>query len=124
MGVRKLGMSMILARDFDKLLDWYTNVLGLQSSRVDQEGQWASLRFPEGDATIALHGGLAAGADQAGLRTIVPLIEVSDIQATVEELKGQGLEFTREVHEGAGVWLASFDDPEGNSLQLYEMRGR
>jgi predicted enzyme related to lactoylglutathione lyase len=115
-------MSMIFARDFERLVDWYTNVLGLQSAQLDSEGKWASLRFPEGDATIAVHGGLATG-DQAGPRTIVPAIEVSDIQATVDELKGRGLEFTREVHEGVGVWLASFDDPEGNSLQLYEMRG-
>ena len=49
---------------------------------------------------------------------------VADIRATHREMAGKGVKFRDEPHivgkkpDGGEVWLASFDDTEGNTLAL------
>jgi predicted enzyme related to lactoylglutathione lyase len=49
-------------------------------------------------------------------------IETGDIGATVEELKSRGVEFISDVLEFPWGYVAQFEDPDGNRLQLREGR--
>jgi predicted enzyme related to lactoylglutathione lyase len=49
-------------------------------------------------------------------------IETDDIRKTVEELKSRGVEFVSDVLEFRGVYVAQFQDPDGNLLQIREGR--
>ena len=116
--MRKLGYVVILARDYHAMKEWYRDTLGLELAEADDAGQWASFKFPDGDAQLAVHGGAPTGQ---GTR-FVPSIEVSDIGSAVDELKKSHVEFVKDVHEGGGdVLLADFKDPEGNMLQIYQV---
>ena len=54
---------------------------------------------------------------------IMPTFSVDDIQKTYEELKGKGVEFIKEpAPEEWGGWFATFKDPDGNYLQIFEMK--
>ena len=49
-----------------------------------------------------------------GLRT-------DDIQADTARLQAAGVRFIEEPNDqGEGFWLATFEDPDGNLVQLYQ----
>jgi predicted enzyme related to lactoylglutathione lyase len=49
-------------------------------------------------------------------------IETDDCRKTVEELKSRGVEFVSDVLEFPWGYVAQFEDPDGNLLQLREGR--
>jgi predicted enzyme related to lactoylglutathione lyase len=49
-------------------------------------------------------------------------IEADDVRKTVEELKSRGVEFVSDVIEFREVYVAQFQDPDGNLLQIREGR--
>ena len=48
-------------------------------------------------------------------------MEVDDIQAVFEELKSKGIEFVREPEADRHGTFATFVDPDGNYLQVFQM---
>lgn len=125
MGFRRLGYAVVLVRDFAAMRDWYRGAAGFEVGDFDETGdhKWVEFRFPEGGGGLALHGGVHLPVIGV-MATIVPSIEVTDIEGMVAELKGRGVEFVREVHEVAGhVRTADFRDPEGNLIQMFEPMG-
>ncbi len=104
--------------DVDRALPFYTGVLGLtqRSDRPD---------FGFGGAWL-----------DAGSQQQVHLIEakpppdfgqhlalaVGDLGATVEELRGSGVEVTDPVEVGPG-YQAFLHDPDGNMIELYQRGG-
>jgi predicted enzyme related to lactoylglutathione lyase len=119
MTLRKLGYAVIFVKDFMAMKEWYRDSIGLEVAEADDAGQWVSFKFPEGDAQLALHGGISMGS---GDTVIVPSIEVGDIGSAVDDLKKSRVEFVKDIHEGGGgVLLADFKDPEGNMLQIYQV---
>jgi predicted enzyme related to lactoylglutathione lyase len=47
-------------------------------------------------------------------------VQVSDVAATVERLRGAGARFRSEIIEGAGGRQAILEDPSGNPVELFE----
>jgi catechol 2,3-dioxygenase-like lactoylglutathione lyase family enzyme len=47
-------------------------------------------------------------------------LEVGDIDATVEELRGQGARFRSDIIVGVGGKQVLVDDPSGNPVELFE----
>ena len=119
MTLRKLGYAVILVQDYMAMKEWYRANLGLEIVEADDAGQWASFKFPEGDALLAIHSGVPMTSASSG---IVPSIEVTDIGSAVDDLKKSQVQIVKDVHEGGGdVLLADFKDPEGNMLQIYQV---
>lgn len=117
--IQKLDLVVLMVVDWSASVEWYTRVLGLELVYKEDDDQWCQLRFPEGDTTLALHGG-ASSHTRTGNRCI-PDIQVTDLAETVRELKRRGVEFLGEIRGGdEGFRIATFVDPEGNELQLYE----
>jgi predicted enzyme related to lactoylglutathione lyase len=68
---------------------------------------------------IGLNGREQRGAHSGGGPVITFQTEGS-LEDAVQELKGEGVEFPGEISEHDWGRVATFKDPEGNDLQLYE----
>ena len=97
--------------DMGRAMSFYRDSLGLDV--VEHDGDWTEVTA--GDQRI----GLNEGESPAGDGGAVIAFGVDDIDSAVEELKGNGVEFTDEVSEHPWGKIAPFKDPDGNDLQLY-----
>jgi catechol 2,3-dioxygenase-like lactoylglutathione lyase family enzyme len=48
------------------------------------------------------------------------MLEVSDLAATVEELRSEGIHFRNDIVTGVGGRQIMVDDPSGNPVELFE----
>jgi predicted enzyme related to lactoylglutathione lyase len=124
--LEKIFYTTMLVSDQDKALDFYTNVLGLEQ-RVDNPTP-DGLRFltvgADGqDFQLVLWPG-TPGQAQPSQGRVPPscTIETDDIRKEYEALKSRGLKFETDVLEFPWGYVAQFDDPDGNRLQLREGR--
>jgi len=106
------------AARFEAMARFYRETLGLapRSSRSDFINfDWGSMRL-----SISVHDRVH-GAARDPLRIMINLL-VEDIRATHTGLIGAGVAFSRPPEqEDWGGWVASFADPDGNTLQLMEL---
>lgn len=124
--VSSIGHMAIRVKDIDVILDFYCNRLGFaEMLRLDREGRlWlVYLRitddqyleiFPDGE------GERAAGREAVGFNHMCLL--VPDIDQTVAELAGAGVELIRPKVQGAdGNWQCWIEDPEGHRIELMQL---
>ena len=80
-----------------------------------------------GDLTLLLSGPKTSGrrpmpdgreTEPGGWNRI--LIDVGDLDAEVERLKGVGVQFRNEIVSGPGGRQILVDDPDGNPIELFE----
>jgi catechol 2,3-dioxygenase-like lactoylglutathione lyase family enzyme len=120
----KISVRYIVA-DVDAAIPFYTELLGFQVDSHPAPG-FASLS-KEGVRLLLNRTG-AGGAGQAMPDGQVPSpggwnriqIEVEDLSATVESLKGLGCRFRSEIVVGNGGKQIVVDDPSGNPVELFE----
>ena len=103
--------AVIFTKDAERLRGFLRDVLGFPS--VDAGGGWLIFGLPP--AEVAAH---PAGED--GGQELYLMCD--DIEATVAELAGKGVEFARPVSdEGFGL-MTAIKLPGGGELGLYEPR--
>jgi predicted enzyme related to lactoylglutathione lyase len=126
----RLGLTLIYVEDFEAMFAFYRDVLGLAATSADPGAgyevgvDWA--QFGDG------HGGEIELFDHArfGKTFRFPLprananvitFRVDDLAAETRRLRAGGVEF---FSEGWYDWggAAHFYDPEGNHLQLFQVR--
>jgi predicted enzyme related to lactoylglutathione lyase len=99
--------------DLQRALGFYRDTLGLET--LNEAEEWAEL-----DAN-GLRIGLNAREQPGGSGGAVLAFQPRDgIDAAVEELRSGGVEIAGEVTEHPWGRVATFKDPDGNDLQLYE----
>ena len=103
-----------LVRDFDRGRDFYKRLLGFEETYVDFDDKWAKLEH--GKMLIALGEGDPV---EAG----VAMIDVADVQADAERLRGEGVEVGVVVELTGQMRLVDVFDPDGNRIQLAEVIG-
>lgn len=97
---------------------FYRDILGLQL-RSDREG-FINFEWGETRLTIAHHEGVA-GPARDPLRVMVNL-RVDDIDTVHRRLDAAGVVFSRNPErEPWGGWIATFNDPDGNTIQLMQI---
>ena len=103
-----------LVRDFVAARAFYKDKLGFRETYVDEDGGWAKLE--RGEMKIAIAEG-EPGADGEGG---VAAIDVDDVKAEAERLRGEKVQIgvVLELHDEVRV-LDVFD-PDGNRVQLVE----
>ena len=101
-----------LVRDFVAARAFYKDKLGFSETYVDEDGGWAKLE--RGEMKIAIAEG-EPNADGG-----VAAIDVDDVKAEAERLRGEDVEIgvVLELHDEVRV-LDVFD-PDGNRVQLVE----
>ena len=103
---------------FPAMARFYRDTLGLtpRSSKGDFINfDWAGVRL-----SVGVHDRVQ-GASPDPLRVMIHLV-VDDIQAVHARLTRAGVTFTRAPErEDWGGWVATFADPDGNTLQLMQL---
>jgi predicted enzyme related to lactoylglutathione lyase len=103
--------AIIFTPDPERVRAFLRDVLGLAS--VDAGGGWLIFALPPTE--VAAHPAKEDGGYELYLMC-------DDIEATVEELKRKGVEFTRPISDEQWGLLTAFAIPGGGELGLYEPR--
>ena len=114
-----------IVADVDAAIPFYTELLGFRLEMHPAPG-FASLS--RGSLSLLLNRPGAGGAGQAMPGGQVPApggwnriqLEVEDLEATVERLKGAGGRFRNEIVVGNGGRQILVEDPSGNPIELFE----
>ncbi len=96
-------------REFDRGRDFYTRLLGFDETFVDWDDKWSKLEH--GRMKIALSEGEPT---EAG----VAMIDVADVKADAERLRGQGVEVGVVLDVAGQMRIVDVFDPDGNRVQL------
>ena len=122
-------MSQVSVRyivsDVDAAIPFYTEQLGF---KVDIHPAPGFASLSRGDLRLLLNRPGAGGAGQTASSGLVPepggwnrfQIEVEDLDATVERLKGGRTVFRTEIVMGNGGKQAVIEDPSGNPIELFQ----
>ncbi|MFC5926994.1 VOC family protein [Micromonospora vulcania] len=117
-----VGLTLLVT-DLSRSLDFYRDVLGF--TEVDRGTGNAVLA--SGTTRLVLRE--VTGAAPISRRLVHVNLEVDDIEAAYERLRGSGVRFTyapRVVNRGTKleVWAAAFRDPDGHGIALTQWRER
>jgi predicted enzyme related to lactoylglutathione lyase len=74
---------------------------------------WTQFQYPNVLGKIGLNRQPLQGLGNAAITIVVP-----DIGIAVDELRSKGVKVNDPINVGAGVYLATFRDPDGNRLAL------
>ena len=99
-------------RDLDAARDFYTGKLGFAETYLDEEARWA--RLVHGEMEIAIAEG--DPQEESGVATV----DVEDIKAEAERLRGEGVEVGTVFELHNQMRLLDIYDPDGNRIQLAE----
>jgi predicted enzyme related to lactoylglutathione lyase len=122
----KLVYVSVFVTDQDRALEFYTKLLGFEK-RVDVPTpggpRFLSIGVRGQDFELVLWPG-APGRAQAvqGRVPAAYTIATGDCRKTFEVLKSRGVKFETEVLEYPWGYIALFEDPDGNRLQLRQAR--
>jgi catechol 2,3-dioxygenase-like lactoylglutathione lyase family enzyme len=122
-------MSTVAVRyivdDVAAAIPFYTGLLGF---KLDMHPAPGFARLSRGDLQLLLNRPGAGGAGQAMPAGQHPTpggwnriqIEVEDLEATVEKLKGEGARFRNDIVTGNGGKQILVEDPSGNAVELFQ----
>jgi catechol 2,3-dioxygenase-like lactoylglutathione lyase family enzyme len=121
----KISVRYIVS-DVEAAIPFYTDMLGF---RLDMHPAPSFAMLSKGDLRLLLsRPGGAGGGGQTMPDGRMPApggwnriqIEVQNLAATVEELKGAGCRFRSDILVGIGAKQVIIDDPSGNPIELFE----
>ena len=123
--VRKIGHVGLYCRDLDRMVDFYTRVLGFQVSDTNEKGL-VFLRFGADHHSFVLARMPAEDREKPAGPALIQQIsmEVTDLDSLKRiraYLLAKGARVLGPIkHEGpGGNYTFDFDDPEGNRLQFF-----
>jgi predicted enzyme related to lactoylglutathione lyase len=124
--LERLQYISLFVSDQDRALDFYTNVLGFEQ-RVDvptPDGpRFLTVAVNGQDFELVLWPGTPGQAQPAqGRIPAAYTIATEDCRKAFEALKSRGVKFETDVLEFPWGYVAIFQDPDGNRLQLREGR--
>ena len=118
--INKIGHVGVYCRDLQRMVDFYTRVLGFKVSDVNEKGM-TFLRFGADHHSFVLAPAPQPPSGPTVLQQIA--MEVADLDALKRiraYLLAQGAKASAIKHEGPGNdYTFDFDDPEGNRLQFF-----
>ena len=113
----RLSYLFILVHDFDRMLQFYRDVLGFSAYYLE-EGRCAFLNAGlEGGPAIAIYAGRESQV--SGDSHWLIAFDVENLDSTVEALRARGAVVGDIVEQSFGRY-AKFPDPEGNQLEVHE----
>jgi len=118
--LKTIDMVCIYVRDWKTALNWYQEKLGLALVYVDDDHEFAVVGLPDGGPV--LHIVCDPERPVGGRNRCVPNISTVDFDATLHELRQNGVEIRSiQNEEDDDYRLATIADPEGNELNIYVM---
>jgi uncharacterized glyoxalase superfamily protein PhnB len=134
----KVANAQLWVHDQEEALAFYTEKVGMEvrsDVTLPEMGdfRWLTVGMPGQDVSVvlmAIPGAPVMDAETADqVRELMAkgfagtvFLETDDCQASYEELKGRGVEFTEAPEERPYGIDSGFRDPSGNSLRLTEVK--
>jgi len=117
-GVKQIVMVTIQVRDFDAMVAWYQDILGLSIGALEP-GEFCALLSPGKGPVLALATDHPDRITSNPGQGWTPTFAVDDFDAAVAGFRERGVEFDAE-EEGAdeGYRLVRIRDPEGNPIGI------
>ena len=128
----KISLTSVPIRDYDKALNFYTQVLGFVKKRdipLGDGARWITVVSPEATNGVELL--LEPNADYPAMKALkeslvrdgIPYtaFQVDNIHYEYERLKSLGVEFTMEPTNMGMTTVAILDDTCGNLIQIYQV---
>ena len=103
--------AIVFSPEAEQVRAFFADVVGMPS--VDAGGGWLIFALPP--AELAVH-----PADGAGRHELYLMCD--DIQATLAELRGKGVEVAQDVSDQGWGLLAAIRLPDGSELPIYQPR--
>src|SRR3990172_8689666 len=97
--------------DLKQACEFYEKQLGLKVAYRDDAAQWAEVDLG------AIHLGLHQAEPHGGARNPYVSLAVDDLDATVAELKGRGVEFVGDVVTESVGRMITVKDPDNNQFE-------
>ncbi len=124
--LERLVYATVFVSDQDRARDFYTNVLGFEQ-RADNPTpggpRFLAVGVKDQDFVLLLWPGTPGEAEPVdGRIPAAYTVETGDIRKAVDALEARGVKFDTEVLEYPFAYIAGFQDPDGNRLQLREGR--
>lgn len=129
--LEKIVYATVFVSDQDKALDFYTKILGFEKraenptadSSTPDSPRFLAVGVKDQDFLLVLWPGLPGqGHPVQGRIPAAYTIETPDCRKAVETLKSRGVKFETDVLEYPWGYIAVFQDPDGNWLQLRQGR--
>jgi len=124
--LERMIYTTVFVSDQDEALDFYTNVLGFEKraeNPTPDRPRFLSIGVNGQDFELVLWPGTPGqGQPVDGRVPAAYTIETGDIRKDYDALTARGVKFDTEVLEFAWGYIAGFQDPYGNRLQLREAR--
>ena len=125
--LERVAYASVFVSDQDRALDFYTNVLGFEprfDNPTPDGSRFLTVGVKGEDFQLVLWPGTPGQAQPVPSHTPgAYTIDTGDCRGAVEALTSRGVEFETGVLEYPWGLLAVFRDPDGNRLQLRELRG-
>lgn len=116
MQIEGVDFITLPTEDFERAVDFYGNVLGLEESI--RYGEMPGVEFETGSLTVAIIESKAFGIEFAPHGHPVAF-HVPDVAAARAELESRGVEFAADTMDSGVCHMAHFRDPDGNVLMLH-----
>jgi len=113
--IRRFDLVFYWISDMERSVAFYRDVLGLRLVRRD-DGNWAE--FDAGGRPFAIHSAADGQPVRPGGATAV--FAVDDLDQAKADLASRGVTFGHEGAVEGYARFASFEDPDGNPIQIIE----
>ena len=112
--------TVILASDYEKLVRWYRDVLGMRvTDTFDDEFHYCCLKTASGSKLgIAPAAGVRVVPGDRSKNTVLLQLEVDDLHELFAHLRQADsvITFGPSREQQHGFWFSRFADPEGNPI--------
>jgi predicted enzyme related to lactoylglutathione lyase len=116
MNITGVDFAVVPTRDFERAVEFYGEVLGLEKSA--RYGRHPGQEFETGNLTLAVLEIESFGGEFRASKAPIAL-RVDDVAAAREELQSRGVAFTGDIVDSGVCHQAYFTDPDGNELILH-----
>lgn len=113
----RMGLITLMAEDWYETVDFYSDLLGLEVTQIDEIGGRARLKIGQESLLEIQSGGWGSeGPKQPRQNPISLCFQTDNLSKLAVELEHRGVGFIHEPEEH----LLSIMDTEGNRLYLYD----
>jgi predicted enzyme related to lactoylglutathione lyase len=110
--ISQIAAVWLPVTDIGRAVAFYRDTLGLDV--IEHDGDWAEVTA--GDQRIGLN---ASEAPAGGGGAVIAFGVDGELEQTVQDLTAAGVEFPGDISDHPWGRIATFNDPDGNDLQLY-----
>ncbi len=115
--IKEVAFVAIAVTDAEESRKFYQDILGLKPATTAMEGAWIEYELGGTTLGVGSHPNWKPSRDGTTVA-----FEVDDIDATLADLKGKGVEFDMDKLETPVCWMAQFRDPSGNKLLIHQRK--